>query len=163
MFDHNGRRGEEYEEEIIAHIYHRLRKVNNKATRAQPNYENQAAHKYIDEQQMPFNFTERGYCNWSCVSHSYDGGPYNCGYNQIDVDCGTLSNTSYPSYLGIQSKYQNHDNFHIFNHDTINYGDHHYYRPIIHGGDSTEQGIDSGYMVDQSEENNYQEPPCRSF
>jgi len=86
MSDHNNKRSKEYEEETIAHTYRRHRKAKYKATNAPPNYDNQGAHKYADEQQMPSTFTKSGYCNWSCSSDSYDGGLYNYGYNQTGVD-----------------------------------------------------------------------------
>ncbi|KAJ8441029.1 hypothetical protein Cgig2_027372 [Carnegiea gigantea] len=169
MSDHNSRRGEEYEEETIAHTYHRLRKAKDKATKAPPYYDNQVAHSYVDKQQMPSTFTAPGYCNWSCGSN----------------DWGTSSDQSYPSYPGSESHFtqsnpstQNHANFQVFNHGTINYGDHHYYRPTIHGGDSSstsqfwmdatsscffqEQGIDRCYTADQNEKTNYQEPACHT-
>ena len=34
------------------------------------------------------------------TSDSYDGGPYNYGYNQTNADWGTSSDQSYPSYPG---------------------------------------------------------------
>ncbi|KAJ8433585.1 hypothetical protein Cgig2_012598 [Carnegiea gigantea] len=186
MSDHNSRRGQEYEEETIAHTYPRLRKAKDKASKAPPNYDNQVVHRCLDEQHMPSTFIAPPYCNWSCGSDSYDGGPYNYGYNQTNTDSGTSSDQSYPSYPSSEpyftrsnSSSHNHDNFHIFNHGTINYSDHHYYRPTIHGGDSSssgqswmdaaspyffqQQGTDRGYTEDPNEETNYQEPARRSF
>ncbi|KAJ8442374.1 hypothetical protein Cgig2_018630 [Carnegiea gigantea] len=80
--------GEEYEEKTIAHTCRRLRKTKNQATKASPNYDNQVTRGYAHEQQIPSTFTETSYCNWSCGSDSYDGGPYNYGYNQTDADWG---------------------------------------------------------------------------
>ncbi|KAJ8422636.1 hypothetical protein Cgig2_028507 [Carnegiea gigantea] len=86
MSDHNSKRGEEYEKETIAHTYRRLRKVKDKASNALPNYDNQVAHKRPDEQQISSTFTMPAYCNWSCGSNNYNGGPYNYGYNQTNAN-----------------------------------------------------------------------------
>ncbi|KAJ8433586.1 hypothetical protein Cgig2_012599 [Carnegiea gigantea] len=181
MSDHNSRR-----EETIAHTYPRLRKAKDKANKVPPNYDNQVARRCPAEQQMPSTFIALAYCNWSCGSDSYDGSPYNYGYNQTNADWGTSSDQSYPSYPGNEPHFaqsnpssHNHENFQVFNHGTINYGDHHHYRPTIHGGDSSssgqswmdatssyffqQQGTDRGYTEDQNEETNYQEPARRSF
>jgi len=186
MSDHNSRRGEEYEEETIAHTYRRLRKAKDKASIALPDYDNQVAHRCPDEQQMSSTFTAPAYCNWSCGSHSYDGGLYNYGYNQTNAEWSTSSDQSYPSYPSSEPHLpqsnpssQTHDNFQVFNHGTINYSDHHYYRPTIHAGDSSssdqswmdatssyffqQQGTDRGYTEDQNEETNYHKPARRSF
>ena len=186
MFDHNSRRSEEYEEETIAHTYRRLRKAKDKASKAPSDYDNQVAHGCPDEQQMPSTFTAAVNCNWSCDSDSYDTGSYNYGYDQTNADWGTFSDQSYPSYPGSEPHLpqsnpssQTHDNFQVFNHGTINYGDHHYYRPTIHAADLSssgpswmdatssylfqQQGTDRGYMEHQNEETNYQEPARRSF
>ncbi|KAJ8420093.1 hypothetical protein Cgig2_027349 [Carnegiea gigantea] len=175
MSDHNGKRGEEYEEETIAHTYRRLRKAKDNATKGPPNYNNQVVHRYADEQQMPSTFTPPGYCNWSCGSNNYDNGQYNYGYNQTNTDWGTFES----DFTQSNPNTQNHDNFQVFKHGTINYGDHHYYHPIIHGRDSSssgqswidatssyffqEQGIDRDYTADQNKETNYQEAARRSF
>jgi len=187
LSDHNDRRSQEYEEEPIAHTFRRLRKAKDKSTRTQPHCADVGAHGYTDDQQMPPSFTMPAHCNWSCGSDSYDGGPYNYGYTgSLEPHLGASSYSSQPSYPGSEphlSQFnpssQNQDHFQIFNHGTINYGDHHYYRPTIHGGDSSssgqswrdatssyffdEQGTDTGYTADQSEDNNYQEPARRSF
>ncbi|KAJ8441012.1 hypothetical protein Cgig2_021376 [Carnegiea gigantea] len=186
MSDHNSRRREGYEEETIVHTYRRLRKAKGKASKAPPDYDNQVAHRCPNEQQMPSTFTAPAYCNWSYDFDSYDGGPYNYGCNQTNADWCTSSDQSYPSYPGSEPHLpqsnpncQTHDNFQVFNHGTINYNGHHYYRPTIHGGDSSssgqswmdatssyffqQQGIDRGYTEDQNEETNYQEPARRSF
>ncbi|KAJ8436088.1 LOW QUALITY PROTEIN: hypothetical protein Cgig2_011910 [Carnegiea gigantea] len=47
MSDHNSRRGEEHEEEIIAHTYYRLRKAKDKPSKAPPNYDNQMNNKCL--------------------------------------------------------------------------------------------------------------------
>ncbi|KAJ8430988.1 hypothetical protein Cgig2_027701 [Carnegiea gigantea] len=86
MPDHNSRRGEDYEEETIAHTYRRLNKAEDKATKAPPYYDNQVAYRYADEQQMSSTFTTPAYFNWSCGSDSHDGSPYNYGYNQTNAD-----------------------------------------------------------------------------
>ncbi|KAJ8446897.1 LOW QUALITY PROTEIN: hypothetical protein Cgig2_013198 [Carnegiea gigantea] len=92
MSDHNSRKGEEYEEETIAHTYHRLKKAKDKVTKVLPNYDNHVTHRYTDEQQMPSTFTAPAYCNWSCGSDSRDGGPYNYGYNQTNIGVHRLTN-----------------------------------------------------------------------
>ncbi|KAJ8449976.1 hypothetical protein Cgig2_029338 [Carnegiea gigantea] len=186
MSDHNSRRGEEYKEETIAHTYRRLRKAKDKASKPSIDYDNQVAHGCPAEQQTPSTFTAPVNCNWSCGSNSYDAGPYNYGYDQINADWGTLFDQSYPFYPGSEPHLpqsnpssQTHDNFQVFNHGTINYGDYHYYRPTIHAGDLSssgqswmdatssyffqQQGTDTGYTEHQNEETNYQESARRSF
>ncbi|KAJ8434365.1 hypothetical protein Cgig2_031611 [Carnegiea gigantea] len=138
MSNHNDRRGEECEQETIAHTYHCFRKAKDKATKAPPSYDSQAAYRYADEQQIPSTFIALGYYNWSCGSDSYDGGPYDYVYNQTNTDCGTSSDQSYPSYHSSEPYFtqsnlsiQNHDNFQVSNHGNISYDDHHYYRPTF--------------------------------
>ncbi|KAJ8440945.1 hypothetical protein Cgig2_020487 [Carnegiea gigantea] len=100
MSDHNSRRGEEHEEETIAHTYRRLRKAKDKASKAPPDYDNQVTHRCPDEQQMPSTFTAPANCNWSYGSDSYDASPYNYGYDQTNANWGTSPDQSYPSYVG---------------------------------------------------------------
>ncbi|KAJ8430506.1 hypothetical protein Cgig2_010836 [Carnegiea gigantea] len=126
-------------------------------------------------QEAPSNFTGPGLFASSGGHDTYGGFSNNYGYNTNYPPLPYPSNE--PQFVGSDSSRRHSDNPPIINQGTINYGDHHYYRPTFYRGDSnlSEQSwMDStasshyhqqqkSYGINQNNNDTYQDPPHHSF